>query len=264
MRIALAQLAATTDPLANLVLVRDFATRAAAQDASTVVFPEATMCSFERPSHEVAESFDGPWADGVRGIARELGITVVVGMFTTAADGRVHNTLLVTGGEVEARYDKIHLYDALGFTESDVIAPGKEPVVTRVDGVDVGLATCYDLRFPGLFTTLAVGGAQVVLVPAAWAPGPGKLHQWRTLATARALDATVFVVAVDQAVRGDVETAGPPTGVGHSIVVGPDGTVLCELGHAPDLAVVDLDPAAVAVVRERLPVLRQAGGFSAP
>lgn len=158
MRIALAQLAATTDPVANLVLVRDFASRAVAQDAAVVVFPEATMCSFERPSGEVAESFDGPWADGVRAIARELGVTLVVGMFTTAADGRVHNTLLVTGGEVEARYDKIHLYDALGFTESDVIAPGTRPVVTHLDGVAVGLATCYDLRFPGLFTTLASRG----------------------------------------------------------------------------------------------------------
>lgn len=262
MRIALAQVTATTDPETNLLLVGDRCRRAASAGAELVVLPEATMCSFTRPSGEVAEPLDGPWATGVRELATKLGITAVVGMFTTADDGRVHNTLLVTGA-VETSYDKIHLYDALGHRESDQIAPGTQPVVVEIGGVGVGLATCYDVRFPAQFTTLAGLGAEVILVPAAWAPGPGKPHQWRTLTTARALDCTSIIVAVDQAGVGDIEVTGPPTGVGGSMVVAADGAVLHELGSGPELVVVDVDPATVADVREQLPVLRNARRFSA-
>lgn len=261
MRIALAQITATTDPQTNLELVGDRCRRAAAAGAELVVFPEATLCAFTRAPSEVAEPLDGPWATAVRELAGRLGITIVAGMFTTADDARVHNTLLVTGA-TEARYDKIHLYDALGHLESEHVAPGTEPVVVEIGGVGVGLATCYDVRFPALFTRLAELGAEVILVPAAWAPGPGKSHQWRTLTTARALDSTCVVVAVDQAGVGDVEVTGPPTGVGASRVVGADGTVLHELGVGPELVVVDVDPAAVAEVREQLPVLRNAAPLS--
>lgn len=257
MRIALAQIIASTDPWANLELVRDQCRVAAAAGVDLVVFPEATMCSFTRDPAEVAEPLDGPWATRVREVAAELHVTVAVGMFTPAGQGRVRNTLLVSG-EAEAAYDKIHLYDALGNRESDKVAPGDETVVVEVGGVGVGLATCYDVRFPELFTTLARNGAQVVLVPAAWAPGPGKSHQWRTLTTARALDSTSIVVAVDQGCAGDPEQSGPPTGVGLSRVVAADGTVLHELGRGPELVVVDVDPATVPGVREQLPVLRTA------
>lgn len=262
MRIALAQITASTDPQANLELVGDLCRRAAAAGAELVVFPEATMCSFTGSPAEVAEPLDGSWATTVRELATRLGITVVAGMFTLAAEGRVHNTLLVTGA-VEASYDKIHLFDALGHRESDDVAPGSEPVVVEIGGVGVGLATCYDVRFPALFTTLAERGAEVVLVPAAWAPGPGKVHQWRTLTTARALDCTSIVVAVDQAGVDDVEVSGPPTGVGTSMVVAADGAVLHELGSGPELVVVDVDPSTVGEVREQLPVLRNAAVLSA-
>lgn len=261
MRIALAQITATTQPQDNLLLVGDRCRRAASAGAELVVFPEATMCSFTRASGEVAEPLDGPWATTVRELAAKLGITVVAGMFTTADDGRVHNTLLVTGA-VEVSYDKIHLYDALGHRESDQIAPGTQPVVVEIGGASVGLATCYDLRFPGLFTALAGLGAEVIVVPAAWAPGPGKLHQWRTLTTARALDSTSIVVAVDQAGVGDIEMTGPPTGVGGSMAVAADGAVLLELGVGPELVVLDVDPSTVADVREQLPVLRNARPIS--
>ena len=281
MRIALAQVGSSTDPAANLALVGEYARQASEQDADLVVFPEATMCSFARRSADVAEPFDGPWAEAVRDLAVELGITIVVGMFTAAAGGRVHNTLLIAGS-AEARYDKIHLFDALGFAESDVIAPGSEPVVVDIalgrgptadrgsrgptpgptaatgDRVSVGLTTCYDVRFPALYTRLANDGAQVILVCASWASGPNKVHQWRTLVTARAIDSTSFVVGVGQAAVGNVDEPGPPTGVGHSLVVDPTGTVLLELGETPELAFVDLDIDAVADARKSLPVLRHA------
>ncbi|MFT3887988.1 MAG: carbon-nitrogen hydrolase family protein [Arachnia sp.] len=263
MRIALAQLSSSTDPAENLEMVGVYARRAAAAGAELVVFPEATMCSFARSSRDVAEPFDGPWAAAVRGIARELGIAVVAGMFTAADDGRVHNTLLVTG-PAEARYDKIHLFDALGFRESDHIAPGGRPVTVDVAGTRVGLATCYDVRFPGLFTALAQAGADLILVCASWAPGPQKVHQWRTLATARAMDSTTFVVAVGQAAASPVDEPGRPTGVGHSLAVDPTGTVLLELGERPELALVDIEPGLVADVRAHLPVLHHAASLAEP
>src|SRR5690349_635533 len=121
MRIAAAQLVSGTEPAGNLELVGAAVRRAARDGARLVVLPEATMCAFGVPLGPVAEPLDGPWASGVREIARDNGITVVVGMFTPGDDGRVRNTLLATGGGVDAAYDKIHLYDAHGFTESRTV-----------------------------------------------------------------------------------------------------------------------------------------------
>jgi predicted amidohydrolase len=257
MRIALAQFAASTDPAANLARVADFAEQASAQGAELVVFPEATMCSFARPRADAAEPFDGPWATSVRALAARLGITIVVGMFTTTGTPRVRNTLLVTG-TVEARYDKLHLFDALGYAESRQIEAGDRAVTIELSGHTIGLATCYDVRFPTLFTHLAGLGAALILLPSSWAPGDAKLHQWRTLVTARAMDSTSFVVAVDQSLPAASADGRTPTGIGHSLVVDPAGAVLLELGEADGLAVVDLDLTSVAATRERLPVLRHA------
>lgn len=257
MRVALAQFAASTDPDANLARVRAYAEQAAAQGSELVVFPEAAMCSFARPRAEAAEPFDGPWANAVRALAGDLGITIVVGMFTTTGTSRVRNTLLVTGA-VDARYDKLHLFDALGYAESRQIEAGDQAVTVELAGHTVGLATCYDVRFPALFTHLAGLGAELILLPSSWAPGPDKLHQWRTLVTARAMDSTSFLVAVDQSLPTATTDGRTPTGIGHSLCVDPTGTVLLELGEADELAVVDLDLSTVADARERLPVLRHA------
>ncbi|PPK93093.1 putative amidohydrolase [Kineococcus xinjiangensis] len=258
MRIALAQIASTPDPAANLELLRDAVTAAAARGARLVVLPEATMCCFGVPLRPVAEPLDGPWAQAVRDIATEHGVTVVAGMFTPADADRVRNTLLVTGGGVEAHYDKVHLFDAFGFQESRTVAPGFDPVLVEVDGVPVGLTTCYDVRFPGLFQALADRGALISVVAASWGAGPGKVEQWEVLARARALDSTTFVVAcgqADPATTGAPERGGAPTGVGNSLVVSPLGEVRARLGEGPDLLVVDVDLDEVTSARAVVPVL---------
>jgi deaminated glutathione amidase len=264
MRIAVAQILSGTDPADNLQLVRDYTGRAAESGASLVVFPEATMCRFGVPLAPIAEPVDGPWADGVRRIAADAGITAVVGMFTPADDGRVHNTLLVTGPGADGHYDKIHLYDAFGFTESNTVAPGREPVVVDVDAVGVGLTTCYDLRFPELFSTLARRGAQLIVVSASWAAGPGKLEQWTLLARARALDSTSYVVAAGQADPGEPLASSAPTGVGGSLVVSPFGDVVAVAGTEPQLLVADLALDRVAKARETIAVLRNYSAFANP
>lgn len=264
MRIALAQILSGTDPLANLKVVADYAERAADGGASLVVFPEATMCRFGVPLGPIAEPVDGPWADGVRGVAAHTGITVIAGMFTPAGDGRVTNTLLAAeAGPVAgaAHYDKIHLYDAFGFTESRTVAPGRDPVVITVDNVGVGLTTCYDIRFPALYVELADRGAQLIVVCASWGSGAGKLRQWELLACARALDSTSYIAAVGQADPGSAVASGAPTGVGHSLVASPLGEVVASAGATPQLLIVDIELDAVTAARKTLAVLSNRADF---
>ena len=264
MRLAVAQIISSRDTAANLELIRDYASRARAAGAELVVFPEATMRAFGHSLADIAEPLDGPWAEKVRAIAQEQDIAIVAGMFTPGKDGRVRNTLLVTGRGVDTSYDKVHLFDAFGFTESKTVDAGGSPVTFGLNGTVFGLATCYDVRFPALFTANARAGAQVNIVCASWGAGEGKAEQWDLLVRARALDSTTFVVACGQ---GDPATigAGPagsaPTGIGHSAVISPLGTALAAMGGKPELAVVDIDPSMVDEVRAKLPVLANARQF---
>ncbi|MEL4357534.1 MULTISPECIES: carbon-nitrogen hydrolase family protein [unclassified Luteococcus] len=255
LRVALAQLNATDDPRQNLALVRDRARQAAEQGARLVVFPEATMANFTVDPRTVAEPLDGPFADGIREIARECGALLVVGVFTPAADGRVHNTLLVTdGGPVDERYDKIHLYDAFRTRESKTVAPGQRLVVIDALGTRIGLATCYDVRFAAQFTELGRQGAELICLPASWQDGPRKSEQWELLVRSRAMDAQAILLAADQAAQ---DTGGKkPLGVGHSLVAGPLGEVLAQAGDQAQLLVADLDLSVVAKAREAVPILR--------
>lgn len=258
MLIALAQIASSAVPAENLRLIGEAVTEAAAHGAELVVFPEATQAHFGVDLGAIAEPVDGPWATAVGEIARRAGVTVVVGMFTPAVDGRVHNTLLVSGPDVLASYDKIHVYDAFGYRESDTVEPGAEPVVFTVGDVTVGLATCYDVRFPELFRANADRGAQVTVLPASWGDGPGKAEQWELLVRARALDATSYVVAVDQAdpIAAGLELTGSdPRGIGLSRGVAPDGTVGAALEAKPGLGYLEADPDRVAAARRQNPVL---------
>ena len=270
MRIAAAQILTGRDPQDNLRLVRESVSEAAAQGARVVVLPEATMRAFGAGRlDEIAEPLDGPWATAVAESARENGVVVVVGMFTPGQGGRVRNTLLVTGQaggdaaggpdrDLHLGYDKIHLFDAFGFAESDTVEPGETTRVVTIDGVGVGLSVCYDIRFPGQYTALAGAGARIILCSASWGAGPGKVDQWRLLARARALDSTTFLLAVGQAdpeAEGVEVEPGAPTGVGHSLLAGPDGTVRAEAGAGSQLLVVDVDDDEVTGIRKVIPVL---------
>lgn len=255
MRIALSQISSGPDPAANLDLVRAEVAAASAAGARLLVLPEATSCCFGVPLEPVAEPVDGPWASALERMADEAGLTVVAGTFSPGAGGRVRNTLLAVGAGVHDHYDKVHLFDAYGYAESDTVEAGGRPVVLDVDGVGVGLSTCYDVRFPGLATHLADAGAQVLVVAASWGDGPGKAEQWDLLTRARALDSTSWVLACGQARPAAVPSGDAPTGIGRSRVVDPLGAVVAELGEAPGRLVVDLDPDRVRTVRGTLPVL---------
>ncbi|SFQ36220.1 Predicted amidohydrolase [Amycolatopsis arida] len=244
LRIALCQRTAEPEPSANLALIRVEVAAAAREGARVVVFPEAMMARFGVPLAPLAEPLDGPWARAVADVAAEHDVLVVAGMFTPAGE-RVRNTLLLTGLGVHIGYDKIHLYDAFGFRESDTVAGGAEPVTVDVDGVRLGVATCYDLRFPALFQALAERGAAAMLVPASWGAGEGKREQWELLVRARALDSGTWVLGCGQAdpvATGVAVHPKAPTGIGYSTVADPFGQVRAQLGAAPDRLVVDIDP----------------------
>ena len=282
MRIAVIQMKAEPDVEANLAIIRKYIASGAANGADLVVFPEAAMFPFDAGRLDtVAQPLDGPFAQAVIETAKQHGTTAVVGMFTPAdtvfrtpseeiveelPDGageanrvnRVHNTLLVAGPDVVTHYHKIHTYDAFGYRESDTVKPGDRRVTFEVANTTVGLATCYDIRFPAHFAAMASAGAKVMIVPASWADGPGKLDQWRSLTTARALDTVSYLVAAGMARPGTPERYGHsdgPTGIGHSVAIAPNGARLAETGYAAQVLTVDIDPNSVDKARKALPVL---------
>ncbi len=255
MRVALVQLASSTDSAANRDLVE---TRLAGLDGSAdlVVLPEGTMHDFGSADHDLraaAEPLDGPFVATLAAQARRLGATVVAGMFERpGSDGTgdlPFNTLVVVGpdGSLTATYRKIHLYDSFGYRESDRLSAGPiEPVVVDVAGVPTGLMTCYDLRFPEMGRALVDAGAELFVVPAAWVAGEHKLHHWRTLLTARAVEDTVAVAAAAQ---------GGSRYTGHSLVVDPWGAVVAEAGADDDLVEAVVEPGDVASARDVNPSL---------
>jgi deaminated glutathione amidase len=252
--IAVAQFAPSTDVAANLAALRTLATTAATRGARLVVFPEYSSyfaASIGRDFVDAAQRLDGEFVAGVRALARELDIHVVVGMVEQIDDSRrFSNTLIAISpaGDILATYRKLHLYDAFGDKESEWVRPGdiEPPQLFEFAGLRVGLQTCYDLRFPEVTRRLVDAGATLVLVPSEWVRGPLKEQHWRTLITARAIENTLYVAAADHT---------PPIGVGNSMIVDPMGVEIATLGEIEDVAVATISLARVDAVRTINPAL---------
>lgn len=246
LRVALVQEASTLEPEEN----RAALSRLVPGGCDLVVLPEAFARDFGRPGSDVsayAEALDGPFVSAVDEVARDRGTTVVAGMFREGEDPERPLNTLVVRGAVEAHYDKIHLYDSFGYRESDRLSAGEwRPCLVELGGFTVGLMTCYDLRFPELARELAVAGAEVLLVPAAWVAGERKVDHWRTLLRARAIENTVYVVGVGQP---------GPRYTGHSTVVSPWGDVLAEAGADAEVLEAVLDAEVLAEARAVNPSL---------
>jgi deaminated glutathione amidase len=257
MRVALCQLPVSPDPAINLDRVREALADAAVRGADLAVFPEATQARFGSDLRAIAEPLDGEFGSGLAEAARASGVALVAGVFEPAADGRVYNTAVAydAAGARVAAYRKIHLFDALGERESDVVAPGAAPVVVDLCGLRVGIMTCYDVRFPELARALAVRGAELIVIPAAWKAGLFKEEHWVTLVRARAIENTVWVAAACQVPDRSAPPTSAPTGVGRSMLADPMGTVRADLGPFPGLTVAELDTALIKQVRAVLPSL---------
>ncbi|MBU4335456.1 MAG: carbon-nitrogen hydrolase family protein [Actinobacteria bacterium] len=252
-RVTLAQVVTSSDATANRAVVDDVFSLAARARADLLVLPEyASAFDPAGVGPDLAEPLDGPFVSGLRARAAATGIAVIAGTTAPGADPRraVNTVVAVDGsGTLVGTYRKVHLYDAFGFRESDRLEPGPvdaPSLVLALHGLRFGVMTCYDLRFPESARRLVDAGANVLVVPAAWASGELKDLHWRTLAMARAIENTCAVVGVGQAGSGVI---------GHSIVVGPDGVVGLEMDDRPAVRTVDLDPVQLGAVREANPSL---------
>lgn len=255
MRVAICQFHSGPDKEKNLTEITRLTHEAALRGADLAVFPELSMFdepALERGAVEHAEPLDGPFVTGLAALALNTGVFLVAGMTERIiGDDRAYNTAVVlspSGGLIR-RYRKAHLYDAFGFRESDTIRAGAlEAAVTfEVEGVVVGVLTCYDLRFPEAARLHADAGVELLLYSAAWMPGPRKEDHWSTLLRARAIENTLFVAGVSQ--------APPAIGVGSSLIADPMGIALAALGERPGVALADVAPERIADVRATNPCL---------
>jgi len=252
--VGVVQFAPGDDAARNRSEIARLTRRAAEQGAQLVIAPEYSSFFTPRLGEAVvaaAEPLDGPFVSALAELAESTGVTVVAGMAETVDEaGRFSNTLVsvAPGDGLVARYRKVHLYDAFGQRESDWVRPGQpEPPQTfRVGGLTVGLQTCYDLRFPESTRVLADAAVQLVAVPAEWVAGSNKLHHWRTLLAARAIENTLYLAAADHP---------GPIGVGHSAIVDPWGIELACVEHGEGVAVAGAAPGEVETVRSVNPAL---------
>jgi predicted amidohydrolase len=259
MRVALCQVNSRADRAANLAVAREQLERAAAAGADLAVLPEYVDYLGPADGEPKPEPVDGEFAAFFAAAARELRLFVVAGSFHEAGpdDGHTYNTCLVfdRSGDRVATYRKIHLFDIdipdrVSYQESRTVAPGTDVVTVDLDGVQFGLSICYDLRFPELYRRLAIAGARVLLVPAAFTAHTGRDH-WEVLLRARAIENQCYVVAAGQI--GDHDPG--QRCYGRSMVIDPWGTVIAQAPDVVGVSVADLDLERVSVVRRDVPSL---------
>jgi predicted amidohydrolase len=271
MKVAAVQLSSTADKAANLA-VADRLTRAAAADgARLIVLPEKwTVIGSGEQLREGAETLDGPAISWARATARELGVDLVAGSIAerrerlenpaslqSKGEERLANTSVHVdpGGEIKAVYRKVHMFDVeidgRSYNESELEQAGDEIVSSATDdGVELGLAICYDLRFPELFRILAVRGARVIVLPSAFTLPTTRDH-WETLLRARAIENQTFVIAANQV---GPHPGGQRSG-GRSMVVDPWGVVLAQAADREGYALAECDLESQHEIRKRLPSL---------
>jgi deaminated glutathione amidase len=259
-RVAAVQLNTTADQAANLAVADRLARAAAADGARLIVLPEKwTAIGSDEQLRAAAEPLDGPSIGWARALARELGIDLVAGSILERLEGheRLANTSVHVdrSGELRATYRKLHMFDVevdgRTYRESELEEPGDEIVTSETaDGIELGLSICYDLRFPELYRILAVRGARVFTVPAAFTLATTRDH-WETLLRARAIENQAFVIAANQV---GAHPAGQHSG-GRSMIVDPWGLVLAQAQDSEGYIVADLDLGRQEEIRRRLPAL---------
>lgn len=267
--VAAVQLRSRRDPADNLAEVEALIRDAAASGATYIQTPEMTniierdrAVMLGRLATEDSDRFVTRGAD----LARELGITLHFGSLAIRrADGRIANRAYVFGpnGDVLVSYDKIHMFDVdlpggESWRESAAYTPGESAILTEAAGAKIGLAICYDLRFPQLFRAYAHAGAEIIGTPAAFTRQTGEAH-WHVLQRARAIENGCFMIS---AAQGGTHEDGRET-YGHSIIVGPWGKVIAEADHAdPGVVIADIDLDEVELTRSRIPSLENERRFT--
>jgi predicted amidohydrolase len=268
-RVAAVQMRSDTDTARNAADFEALVREAAAKGARYVQSPEMTG-ALQRDRQSLFASLRPQSTDlivaAAEKLSRELGIYVHIGSTAIAReDGKVANRafLFDPAGNLVTTYDKIHMVDVdldngESWRESATYEPGRETVIADLPEARLGLAVCYDLRFPQLFRAQAMVGAEVLTTPAAFTRQTGEAH-WHVLLRARAIENGAWVVS---AAQGGRHEDGRET-FGHSMVVDPWGRIVAEADHdAPGVIVADIDVAASAAARAKIPNLKNAREFA--
>ena len=256
MKVALVQFKASTKKESNLKKILSYISEASKKRAELVAFPEFMMFytnSSQTPRElaDLAETIDGTFVSAIAVAARQNHIQVVGSFYEKSEKrDRVYDTSFVISktGTVISSYRKIHLYDALGFRESDKMAPGSKiakPVRTTLG--KIGMMICYDLRFPEMSRLLATAGSQILVAPSAWVQGSMKEEHWLAINKTRAIENGCYVVAPDQV--GNIYC-------GRSLVVDPFGRVLLDMKKRQGIGYADIDLNRIKQVRRALPLLK--------
>lgn len=258
--VALVQMRSSENKEENLKASVDFISRAADRKASLICFPEFQMAfsplkqSPKDLANNVAEFIDGGnFVSALCRSAKRNKIGVIATVYErnkNKNEFKVYDTAVIINkkGQITSVYRKLHLYNALGFRESDKLIQGnaiEKPVSTSVG--NIGLMICYDIRFPEMSRILTVNGADILVVPSAWVYGIMKEDHWRTMIMARAIENGSYIIAPDQV--GNIFS-------GRSMVADPFGTVLLDMGDKQGMDVVEIDKSRVMKVRESLPLLK--------
>jgi predicted amidohydrolase len=271
LKVAAVQLNSGADRAANLAAADRLARAAAAEGAQLIVLPEKwTAMGTEQQLREAAEPLDGPAVTWARETARELGVEIVAGSILEQLSGRekLANTSVHVDstGEIRAVYRKVHMFDVeVGgrvYRESELEQPGEEIVLSQTaGGVGLGLSICYDLRFPELYRILAVRGARIITIPAAFTLATTRDH-WETLVRARAIEDQAFVIAANQV----GEHPGGQHSGGRSMIVDPWGIVLAQAPDTEAAILAELDLERQEQIRAKLPSLanRRPGAYEWP
>ena len=257
--VAIVQMRSSEDKMENLELSVGFIREAAKKKSNLICFPEFQMAyspvsQSANQLSEIAESVnDGNFITTLRKAAKVNKISIISTIYEKSNrgfDNRVYDTVVLIDnkGGISSVYRKLHLYDALGFKESDRMMAGnmiEKPVKTLVG--NIGLMICYDIRFPEMSRILTVKGANVLVLPSAWVHGVMKEEHWQTLLKARAIENGLYIIAPDQV--GNIFS-------GRSMAVDPFGVVLLDMGNREGMEVVEIDKSRVQKVREMLPLLK--------
>ena len=256
MKVALVQFKASVNKEENLKKIISYISKASSKKALLCAFPEFMMfyTKSSQTSKELAslsETINGNFISSISKAAKENRIQVVGSFYEKSKkNNRVYDTSFVinNSGKVISTYRKIHLYDALGFKESDKMIPGSKitkPIGTSIG--KIGMMICYDLRFPEMSRALAIAGSEVLIVPSAWVKGPMKEEHWITINKTRAIENGCYVIAPDQV--GNIYC-------GRSLVVDPYGKVLVDMKKKQGISFVDIDLKKVKETRKVLPLLK--------
>jgi len=255
-KVAIVQFKASTNKNNNLKKILSYINKASKKGAELCAFPEFMM--FYTPSSQsssklssLAETINGNFVTTIARAAKKNSIQVVGTFYEKSRKkNRVYDTSFIINkfGKVVSTYRKIHLYDAMGFRESNKMTPGSKIVKpTKTSVGKIGMLICYDLRFPEMSRTLASAGSEILVVPSAWVKGEMKEEHWVTINKTRAIENGCYVVAPDQV--GNIYC-------GRSLVVDPLGKILLDMKKRQGFGVVNISLSKVKKIRKILPLLK--------